>query len=136
MLNSDKIHQLRSRAGLLPGTTSKTRIILVSALFLAICAFGAAAVAPLVPDASDLPVRSLARELALPDLASQIDALGQSSQTYVQEEKVRPGDTLAAVLARLGVDDDKAEAFIKADPLARGVLKLKPGKRIQARTAQ
>lgn len=134
MLNSDKIQQLRSRVSLLLGTSSKKRVISASALFLAVCAFGAAAVAPLAPDASDLPVRSVAQELALPDLTAQIRALERSPQTYVQEEKVRPGDTLATLLGRLGVDDAKAADFIKSNPVARDVLRLKPGKRIQART--
>ena len=134
MLTPDKIHQLRSRIGLLLGTSPKTRVISASALFLAVCAFGAAAVAPLAPDASDMPVRLLAQELALPDVAAQINALEQSPQTYLHEEKIRPGDTLAAILTRLGVDDDQAAAFIKSNPTARDVLKLKPGKRIQAKT--
>lgn len=134
MIKLDKISQLRTRIAPLVGTSSKTRVVSISALLFALCAFGAAAVAPLAPDASDLPVKSLAREMALPDLAAQLDALEQAPQTYVHEEKVRPGDTLAAVLARLGVDDDKAAAFIKSDPVARSILKLKPGKRIQAKT--
>ena len=64
MLTSDKIHQLRSRLGLLLGTSSKARVISVSALFLAICAFGAAAVAPLAPDVSDLPEALSAAEFS------------------------------------------------------------------------
>ena len=77
MLKSDKILQLRSRIGLSLRTSSKTRIVSVSALFLAVCAFGAAAVAPIAPDASDLPVRTLAQEMALPDLSAQVSALAQ-----------------------------------------------------------
>lgn len=134
MLNSDKILQLRFCIGLLLGTSSKTRIISASALFLAACAFGAAAVAPMAPDASDLPVRTLSQEMALPDLSAQVNALTQPSQSYGHEEKVRPGDTLAALLGRLGIDDANAAAFIKSNPVAHDVLKLKPGRRIQART--
>ena len=48
------------------GTTRKARIISASALALAICAFGAAGVAPLAPDPADLPVKSVAQELQLP----------------------------------------------------------------------
>ena len=134
MLTSDKITQLRSRIKFLLGASPKTRVVSISALLLAACAFGAAAVAPLVPDASDLPVKSLAREMALPDLTAQLDALGQTSQVFMHEEKIRPGDTLAAVLARLGIDDEKAEAFIKSNSVAREIMKLKPGKRLRAKT--
>ncbi|MEC5218247.1 murein DD-endopeptidase MepM/ murein hydrolase activator NlpD [Actimicrobium sp. GrIS 1.19] len=135
MFNSDKFRQIRTSSKLLLGSSRKTRIISASALFLAICAFGAAGVAPMAPDAADLPVKSIAVEMALPDLASQIAALEENTQHYVHEENVRPGDTLAAVLQRLGVDDDAAEAFIKSDKVARSVLQLKPGKRIQAQTS-
>src|SRR5471030_2936950 len=118
------------------GSTRKARIISASALFLAVCAFGAAGVAPLAPDAADLPVKSVSEEIALPNLSSQIAALEQqqTSSHYVHEEKVRPGDTLSALMTRLGVDDDAAENFIKKDKVAKGVMQLKTGKRVQAQT--
>ncbi|MES2933050.1 MAG: M23 family metallopeptidase [Pseudomonadota bacterium] len=112
----------------------KTRIISAGAVFLAVCAFGAAGVAPLAPDASDLPVKSISEELVLPPLSDQIAMLEQRDQRFVHEEKIRPGDTLAALLNRLGVDDNAAAAFIKSDPTARSVLQLRPGKRVQAQT--
>ncbi|GAA4014063.1 M23 family metallopeptidase [Actimicrobium antarcticum] len=136
MFNSDKFQRLRTSTQHFIGSSRKTRLISASALFLAVCAFGAAAVAPLAPDASDLPVRSIAHELALPNIAEQIAALEQSTPLYIHEEKIRSGDTLAVVLRRLGVDDDAAEAFIKSDPVARSVLQLKPGKRLQAQTTE
>jgi murein DD-endopeptidase MepM/ murein hydrolase activator NlpD len=117
------------------GTTRKARIISASALFLAVCAFGAAGVAPLAPDASDLPVKSVAQELALPNLSEQIAAIQENaSQSFIHEEKVRSGDTLAALLNRLGVDDAAATAFIKTDKVAHDVMQLKAGKRVQAQT--
>ncbi|MBA5688536.1 M23 family metallopeptidase [Rugamonas apoptosis] len=125
-----------SRLFTLLGSTRKARIISASALFLAVCAFGAAGVAPLAPDASDLPVKSVSEELALPNLSTQIAALEQqqTSEHYIHEEKVRAGDTLAALLNRLGVDDEAAETFIKKDKVARGVMQLTTGKRVQAQT--
>jgi hypothetical protein len=116
------------------GTTRKARIISASAIFLAVCAFGAAGVAPLAPDASDLPVVSIAQDLELPNLADQINALQNDEQQFIHEEKVRAGDTLATLLNRLGVDDAAAVQFIKSDKVAKGVMQLKTGKRVQART--
>ncbi|NVE00895.1 M23 family metallopeptidase [Massilia sp. BJB1822] len=118
------------------GSTRKARIVSASALFLAVCAFGAAGVAPLAPDASDLPVKSIAQDLQLPNLSTQIAALEQQqpNQQYVHEEKIRAGDTLATLLRRLGVEDSAAENFIKKDKVARGVMQLKTGKRVQAQT--
>lgn len=124
----------KSWTGLL-GTTRKARIISAGAIFLAVCAFGAAGVAPLAPDASDLPVKSIAQDLELPNLAEQIAALQQEPQQFIHEEKVRPGDSLASLLSRLGVDDQDAATFIKKDKVAKGIMQLKTGKRVQAKTS-
>jgi murein DD-endopeptidase MepM/ murein hydrolase activator NlpD len=134
MIFIDKLLSIRSRSKILLGASRKSRIVSASALFFAVCAFGAAGVAPMAPDAADLPVRSVVQALALPGLAEQIATLDPSAQRYVSEEKVRSGDTLATLLARLGVNDDTAAAFIKTDRTANGILQLKPGKRIQAQT--
>ena len=125
----------KSWTGLL-GTTRKARILSASAIFLAVCAFGAAGVAPIAPDAADIPQVSIAQDLELPNLADQIAALQDDEQQFAQEERVRAGDTLAALLTRLGVDDAEAVQFIKTDKLARGVMQLKSGKRVQARTGE
>lgn len=117
----------------LPVMSRKVRIVGAGAIVLAVCAFGAAAIAP-VPDASDAPVKSVAQDLALPNLSEQIAALQQEPQQFTHEEKVRSGDTLASLLNRLGVDDQEATAFIKSDRIARGVMQLKTGKRVQAQT--
>lgn len=112
-------------------TSRKTRVISATALGLTLLAFGAAGVAPLAPDASDLPVTLLLEELALPDLATQIASLSPA-QHYISEERVRSGDSLATLLDRLGVNDDEAASFIKSDPAARALLHLRPGRRVQA----
>ena len=136
MFLKDKFMNLHAVSTLLLGSSRKTRIISASALLLAVCAFGAAGVAPLAPDASDLPVKSIVQELALPNLAQQIAARDGSGQSYVSEEKVRAGDTLATLLKRMGVEDDAATAFIKSDRIAHAVLQLRAGKRVQAQTTE
>jgi murein DD-endopeptidase MepM/ murein hydrolase activator NlpD len=113
-------------------SSKKARIITASSVFFALCAFGAAAVAPLAPDAADLPVKLITEDLALPNLSSQVEAEEAAPQTYISEERVRPGDTLAALLTRLGVDDNKAADFIKSDKTAHEIMQLKPGKLVQA----
>ena len=118
------------------GSTRKARIMSASAIFLAVCAFGAAGVAPLAPDAAELPVKSVSTALELPNISAQIGALEQqeSTEKYVHEERIRAGDTLATLMTRLGVEDDAAETFIKKDKVAKGVMQLKTGKRVQAQT--
>ncbi|CAN7718675.1 M23 family metallopeptidase [Pseudoduganella sp. LjRoot289] len=125
-----------SRLVNLLGSTRKARIMSASAIFLAVCAFGAAGVAPLAPDAADLPVKSISQNLELPNISAQIGALEQqeSTEKYVHEERIRAGDSLATLMTRLGVEDDAAETFIKKDKVAKGVMQLKTGKRVQAQT--
>ncbi|MCS0582510.1 peptidoglycan DD-metalloendopeptidase family protein [Massilia pinisoli] len=115
-------------------TSRKTRIVAGGTAALALCAFGATAVAPIAPDASDMPVKSVAQDLQLPNLADQIAALQQGQQQFIHEERIRPGDSLGAVFNRLGIADQQAQAFVRNDKVARSILSLKTGKRIQAET--
>ncbi|RJG07168.1 M23 family metallopeptidase [Noviherbaspirillum cavernae] len=132
----DKILSKISDGKLLFGSSRKTRIVSASALFLAVCAFGAAGVAPIAPDAADLPVRAITEELSVPNLSEQIAKLETEQHSYLHEEKIRPGDTLATLLNRLGVDDAAAASFIKSDRIAYQVLQLKAGRRVQAQTTE
>jgi murein DD-endopeptidase MepM/ murein hydrolase activator NlpD len=134
MLPISKFLSIVSGGKLLFGSSRTSRIASASAMFLAVCAFGAAGVAPMAPDPADLPVRSISEELNIPSLSEQIAGLEESNQVYFREEKVRPGDTLATLLSRLGVDDEAAAAFIKSDRIAYNVLQLKAGRQVQAQT--
>ena len=95
-------------------------------------AFGAAGVAPLAPDAADLPVATITEELALPDLSAQINALRETSAPFIVEERVRPGDNLWSLLNRMGVHDAGAANFIRTDAHARTLVSLRSGARLQA----
>ena len=128
----DKFLGFGKQTSLRTGTSRKSRILSALALFLAISAFGAAGVAPMAPDAANLPVKSIIETLALPTLEQQVETLSVTPQRYVNEEVIRNGDTLASLMTRLGVADDAAANFIKSDATARGVLQLKAGKRVQA----
>lgn len=110
----------------------KTRVISGTALGLSLVAFGAAGVAPIAPDAADLPVTVVIEELPLPDLNTQIAALSPAVGQFIAEERVRPGDNLAALLDRLGVNDPQAASFIRSDAEAKALLGLRPGRRLQA----
>lgn len=128
---TDKIHRLGLSSKLFFSTSRKSRVISVSALFLAACAFGAAGVVPSSPDPADIPVRAIAEEIALPQLATQIAQLQETHYSFLNEDRVRSGDTLGVLLRRLGVNDNEAEAFIKSDRVANQVMQLRPGRRIQ-----
>jgi len=116
-------------------SSRKTRIVSASAVVLTLIAFGAAGVAPLPTDPDEVSVRAISAELELPSLSEQIAKLEAQQQLYVAEDKMRAGDTLAALLTRLGVDDDEASNFIKSDSRARAMLRLKAGTSVQAQTS-
>lgn len=88
----------------------------------------------MAPDAADLPVKKITQQLDLPQLDEQVAALEASEQHFIREEKVQRGDTLGALLLRLGVDDDEANQFIKADTVARKLLQVRPGKAVRVQT--
>ena len=56
-------------------------------------------------------------------------------QTYVTQERVLRGDTVAVLLDRLGVHDPRALDFLRADATGRRIFRqLVPGKLMQAQT--
>ena len=79
-------------------------------------------------------------ELPPPDLHTMIDALpivwpalrGESGETYVRTERIRRGDTLAALLDRLDATDPAFQQYVEPDPLARKVLQLHAGRTVHA----
>ncbi|MDO8651453.1 MAG: peptidoglycan DD-metalloendopeptidase family protein [Undibacterium sp.] len=133
MRPTDKFTHLASGSKLF-GTTRTSRIVSFSALFFAVCAFGAVGVAPLAPDAADLPVKKITQELNLPKIDEQIAALEASEQHFIREEKVLRGDTLGSLMLRLGIDDNEANNFIKSDATAHNLLQVKAGKSVRAQT--
>ena len=129
------IHKITGKSLLqLVPRTRKARIISAGAALLSVCAFGAVAVAPIAPDAADMPVKSIEQNLELPNLADQIAALQQNEQQFVHEERIRPGDSIGSLFTRLGVNDADAQKFLRTDKTARRLLSLKTGKRVQAET--
>ncbi|MFM1990535.1 MAG: hypothetical protein RJA99_3492 [Pseudomonadota bacterium] len=88
----------------------------------AVTAFG---VAPLT-SAELPPVQSTVEAIAL------VPTVLESEPGYVQQEKIRRGETLASLLARLGADDAEFAAFVRRDPIARRLLELRPGRTVSA----
>ncbi len=93
-------------------------------------AFG---VAPMVPDASALPKRTVVESVVPADLMSQLDALADHDLELFRNEITRSGDTADSLLSRLSVSDAEAASFLRADPVARKLLDGRGGKRVQVR---
>ncbi|MBK9956641.1 MAG: M23 family metallopeptidase [Rhodocyclaceae bacterium] len=56
--------------------------------------------------------------------------------TFVQETRIRKGDTVVSLAARLGMDDDKALAFLRHDATAATIFRqMSPGKPVTAKVS-
>lgn len=94
-----------------------------------VTAFG---VAPLAPDAADLPVRQILEEVQPLATAPQTEVLGDFRFNLFRTESTRSSDTVDALLRRLNIDDSAAAAFLRSDANARFLLAGRPGKNVTA----
>lgn len=108
---------------------------MTTAIVLALTGFGVTAfgIAPLAPDADDLPRRIVTEAVEPAGLEAQLDALAQHDLALWRSDVTRGADTAEAVLRRLGVTDAEATTFLRADPQARRILQGR-GRLLQART--
>jgi len=101
---------------------------------LAIAVLGLTGVAAfgIAPESTlDLPPpRTVERALPLPQLA----AADADAAPYWREERVQRGDTIGSLLARAGVDDPRAMAFLRTAAAARPVYQLRPGQPVRIAT--
>jgi murein DD-endopeptidase MepM/ murein hydrolase activator NlpD len=109
---------------------------LLAAVVALLAGFGitAIAVAPLAPDAADLPRRSITETVTPPDLSAHLEALATHSLTLTRSDITRGTDTPESLLARLGVRDGQAAAFLRSDATARQLLSGRGGRLVQVQT--
>jgi murein DD-endopeptidase MepM/ murein hydrolase activator NlpD len=99
----------------------------------AVTAFG---IAPAAPDPARLPSRVVVEAVAAEPLEPQLEALAGLELPLLRDDLTRATDTPATLLARLGVDDAAAVAFLRSDATARELLVGRAGKMVQARTGR
>ncbi len=92
-----------------------------------VTAFG---VAPLAPDAADLPVRQVLEAVQSLPTEAQTDALDKFQFKLFRSETTRSTDTADALLKRLNIDDAAAAAFLRSDANGRLTLTGRPGKNV------
>ena len=97
-----------------------------------VTAFG---IAPLAPDASDLPVRQVVESLTPPTFEVP-GALAASSSDFVlfRSDVTRRDDTAQSLLQRLGVVDSEAQGFLRTDTTARQLLQGRGGRLVSVET--
>lgn len=110
-----------------------------------VTAFG---IAPLAPDAADLPVHQVVEALpasAQPTvIASPLATAGLGvgnplladvrPWTLYRSDSTRGDDTPQSLLQRLGVNDTEAQTFLGRDPLARQLLSSRQARTVHAET--
>ena len=97
----------------------------------AITAFG---IAPLAPDAAQLPQTLVVQTLQVPGLTQQVADLAEHPLDLYRSVVMRGNETADSLLKKLGVADPTAAAFLRADRDARRLFDGQPGKMVQVRT--
>ena len=98
----------------------------------AVTAFG---IAPLAPDAADLPVTRVVEPASTLDIIPANITGGQdSSFTLYRSDTVRRDDTAQSLLSRMGITDPEAASLLRNDPDARQLFAGRPGKVVTAET--
>lgn len=100
-------------------------------VFGAVSMLGMAAAFAIAPagDNQRVSLETVVEKLALPSGA----VIPAGSQTYLREERVQRGDTLASLFARMGIDDSAAFEFVRQDKTAQTISRqLRPGKTVAA----
>ncbi len=114
------------------GQRHKRGVVVAAVTAMAGFAITAVAVAPLVPDASQLPQTLVTDAVPLVGLEVQLEALASHELSLTRNELTRSTDTPERLLARMGVNDPQAAEFLRRDLTARKLLSGRAGKMVQA----
>lgn len=128
---------IRSKSGILAQKSSrltkkKLRWLIVLStipLFGFVTAFG---IAPSSTLYQDVPIEEVVRDLYLPDVIPELEIT--SNEPFWQQENIRRGDTVSAILDRLNVNPQDKVEFMRVARNSRAMRQLVPGKTIQAQT--
>jgi murein DD-endopeptidase MepM/ murein hydrolase activator NlpD len=107
---------------------------LAASVAIALTGFGVTAfgIAPLAPDAAELPRRQVIEVVEPEGLDSQLAALADVGLQLRRSENTRASDTADSLLRRLGVVDAEAAQFLRTDRHGQRVLAGRPGKMVSA----
>ena len=106
---------------------------LTAAVLTVLGGFGVTAfgIAPLAPNAADLPRKLITEIVAPAQIDNQLADLSEHSLTLVRNDVTRGSDTADSLLRRLGAFDQEAARFLRNDSAAKRVLQGRPGKMVQ-----
>ncbi len=104
-------------------------VISLLPLSAAIAALAAAPAAFELDQSQMLPV---IENITTPSVMDQVTHLLAREDTHLREVRVQRGETLAALFGRLGISDAAALRFAQTDVIARPIVRLTPGRFVQA----
>ena len=114
---------------------AKRKRIELAAVFSLLPLSAALAALAAVPAAFELDhsqTQSVIESVTTPSIADQVTQLLERENTHLREARVQRGETLAALFGRLGIGDAAALRFAQTDPSARPLVRLAPGRFVQA----
>ncbi len=114
------------------GWRSRIELGAVISLLPLSAALAALAAAPSAVDLDQLRPQPVIESIATPPIADQVAELVRQEDSFVREARVQRGETLAALLQRLGIADAAAATFMRTDPSARPLVRIAPGRFVQA----
>lgn len=118
--------QLQRHRDARPGQFWATTIVGGLSLFGMVAAFGTAP--------SSEQIAGLARPVIEQLLPPATEPFDSNDEVFVREERIQRSDTVAALLTRLGVDDDAVLEFLRTTPEAAIIFRqMSPGKNVTAR---
>ena len=128
MIKNDLVYGLQAVTRFLRNHPKRVTGTLAALLLgTGVTAFG---VAPLAPDAADLPVRQVLEAVQSLPTEAQADALSSFRFKLFRSEITRSTDTADTLLRRLNINDAAAAAFLRSDANGRLTLLGRPGKNV------
>ncbi|MDB5999049.1 MAG: peptidase [Rhizobacter sp.] len=142
MITSENIERAAQRLGINRAVQQAGQFIsrhprsVTATIVVCLAGFGATAfgIAPMAPDASLLPKRTIVETVPLENVDAQLEALADYDIDLYRSDLTRSSDTADSLLRRLNVDDAEAAQFLRSDPTARKLLDGRAGKMLQVRT--
>jgi murein DD-endopeptidase MepM/ murein hydrolase activator NlpD len=113
-------------------TRSRIELGAVFSLLPLSAAIAAIAAAPTALDLDSIEARPIVEAIATPSIGDQLRDLNQRSAWFIREARVQRGEPIGTLLQRMGVGDAGAEKFLRTDPAARPLVRLAPGRFVQA----
>ncbi len=116
-------------------TRSRIELAAVFSLLPLSAAIAAIAAAPAALDLDGIQSRPIVEVIRTPRLDDQLARATVRGEAFVREARVERGEPFDGLMRRLGIDDDEAARFLRSDLAARPLLRIAPGRFVQASIA-